>query len=132
MAFDAVPANSPVVVSMAKCDKGYLCLVCGRNVDRIQDSDLYLRYILGEVSPDRLHLEKEIHIRCNPERAQYICHPDFSDISLEGPFSRKNLDPAFVSQEQARVSAAYQRLIKLTSLGIGILDYPRVGHLEGS
>ncbi|MEY4396157.1 MAG: hypothetical protein RL595_3406 [Planctomycetota bacterium] len=117
---------------MAKCDKGYLCLVCGKNVDRMKESDLYLRYILGEVTPDRLHLEKELHIRCNPERAQYIDHPDFQDVILEGPFSKTNLDPSFVRQEQARVSAAYQRLQQLTSLGISILDYPGASQSESS
>lgn len=132
MAFDAIPAHDPVTKTMAKCDNGYLCEVCGKNVNRIQDSDLYLRYLLGEVTSDRLHLEKEVHIRCNPERAQYIDHPGFEEVVLEGPFSKNNLDSSFVMKEQARVSAAYQRLQKLKAMGIGILDYPAADQSEGS
>ena len=35
--------------TMARCDQGYLCEVCGRDVEAITESDLYLRYVLGEV-----------------------------------------------------------------------------------
>ena len=48
---------------MAKCEQGYMCDVCGKDVEDITDSDLYLRYILGEVRPDhlrRLHLMRLI------------------------------------------------------------------------
>jgi hypothetical protein len=34
---------------VAKCDEGYRCEVCGLDVEVIVDSDLYLRYVLGEV-----------------------------------------------------------------------------------
>ena len=34
---------------MAGCERGYLCTVCGQEVEEITDSDLYLRYVLGEV-----------------------------------------------------------------------------------
>ena len=34
---------------MAKCDEGYRCEVCGVDVEAITESDLYLRYVLGEV-----------------------------------------------------------------------------------
>jgi hypothetical protein len=57
---------------MARCEQGYLCEVCGKDVAEITDSDLYLRYILGEVPPEELHLRRERHLRCNPELAQYI------------------------------------------------------------
>ena len=33
---------------MARCDQGYLCEVCGGDVEAITDSDLYLRYVLGD------------------------------------------------------------------------------------
>ena len=33
---------------MAKCDEGYRCEVCGRDVEAVTDSDLYLRFVLGE------------------------------------------------------------------------------------
>ena len=57
---------------MAVCDQGYLCDVCGQDVEAIIDSDLYLRYILGEVHPLALPTQRERHIRCNPATAQYI------------------------------------------------------------
>ena len=34
---------------MARCDQGYLCEVCGAEVEEITESDLYLAYVLGEV-----------------------------------------------------------------------------------
>jgi hypothetical protein len=41
---------------VAKCDEGYRCEVCGRDVEAITDSDLYLRFVLGEVPLETLHL----------------------------------------------------------------------------
>ena len=38
--------------TMARCDEGYRCEVCGKDVEAVTDSDLYLRYILGEVPLD--------------------------------------------------------------------------------
>ncbi len=35
---------------MARCDHGYLCDVCGEEVDSIRDSDLYLRFVTGVAS----------------------------------------------------------------------------------
>ena len=40
---------------MAGCERGYLCTVCGQDVEEITDSDLYLRYVLGEVEWDSLN-----------------------------------------------------------------------------
>ena len=39
---------------MAKCDQGYMCEVCGDEVEDITGSDLYLRYVLGEVEARHL------------------------------------------------------------------------------
>lgn len=117
---------------MARCEQGYLCAVCGKDVENLEDSDLYLRYLLGEVNPERLHLEPEMHIRCVPERAQYILHEGFSPLQLKGPFSKTNLDAGFVEAEEARVSAAYKRLISLNGLGLSILEYPPGSSLESS
>ena len=39
---------------MARCEQGYLCEVCGQDVGEIPGSDLYLRYVLGEVPPEEL------------------------------------------------------------------------------
>ena len=51
---------------MAKCEEGYLCDVCGGDVEEIVDSDLYLRYVIGVVDAETLHTTRERHIRCNP------------------------------------------------------------------
>ncbi len=62
---------------MARCDQGYLCDVCGKDVEAITESDLYLRYVMGEVDPLALPTMRERHIRCNPAMAQYIADPAF-------------------------------------------------------
>ena len=37
---------------MAKCEEGYLCDVCGGDVEEITDSDLYLRFVIGLLDPE--------------------------------------------------------------------------------
>ncbi len=39
---------------MARCELGYLCEVCGQEVGEFTNSDLYLRFVLGEVAPEEL------------------------------------------------------------------------------
>jgi hypothetical protein len=109
---------------MARCEQGYLCDVCGREVDGISESDLYLRYVLGEVRPERLHAERERHIRCNPTLAQFIVDPAFPPVPCEGGFGKDALDPAFVREEEARVTRAWRRLQEIPRLGIPITEYP--------
>ena len=46
---------------MAKCDEGYLCEVCGEEVAEITESDLYLRYVIGDLEPESLHILPERH-----------------------------------------------------------------------
>ncbi len=84
---------------MAKCDEGYRCEVCGEDVTSIVDSDLYLRFVIGELDPEVLHTNSERHIRCNPVLAQFIEHDTFERGYVEGDFSRESLDPSFVSSE---------------------------------
>src|SRR5205807_1337129 len=88
----------PGAVPMAGCEQGYLCDVCGQDVESIPDSDLYLRYVLGEVSPLELPSARERHIRCNPATAQYIVDPAFAPVRCEGFFAKESLDPAFVAE----------------------------------
>src|SRR5438132_9387814 len=83
--------------SMARCEQGYLCDVCGKDVESITDSDLYLRYVLGEVAPEQLHLLPERHILCNPSVAQYVVDSGFEPVPCSGPFAKCELDPAFVT-----------------------------------
>ena len=70
---------------MALCEQGYLCEVCGGDVEGITDSDLYLRYVLGEVPPEKLHILRERHIRCNPALAQFIVDPAFEPVHAMVP-----------------------------------------------
>ncbi|MBY0230505.1 MAG: hypothetical protein K2W96_14565 [Gemmataceae bacterium] len=109
---------------MARCDEGYLCHACGGEVAEITDSDLYLAYVLGEVGVEELLNRPERHVRCNPERAQYIRDERFPPVACEGPFCREALDPEYVAAEEARVTAAWRRLQDIPSLGIPIGDYP--------
>lgn len=109
---------------MALCEQGYLCEVCGGDVADLTESDLYLRYVLGEVDPETLHIRPERHIRCNPSLAQFIIAEKFAPVAAEGPFAKSQLDPEFVAAEEARVTRGYLRLVELPSLGLAIVDYP--------
>jgi hypothetical protein len=107
-----------------KCDEGYNCDVCGQPVDAIVDSDLYLRYVLGEVPLERLHLQPERHIRCNPAQAQFIVDDGFEIATCDGPFSKANLDADYAAEQQRRVTAAWRRLQAIPTLGVPITEYP--------
>lgn len=110
-----------------KCDEGYVCDVCGQDVDAITDSDLYLRFVLGEVPLERLHLQRERHVRCNPALAQYVVDSAFPAVSFEGPFSKAQMDPGFVADYTQRVTAAWRRLQEIPGLGLPITEYPLDG-----
>ncbi len=109
---------------MARCDQGYLCEVCGGEVEEMVDSDLYLAYVLGEVPAVELPRRRERHIRCNPERAQYIVDPAFPPVLCEGFFAKATLDPEFVAAEEVRVTRGWRRLQEIPSLGIPLTEYP--------
>jgi hypothetical protein len=109
---------------MAVCEQGYLCEVCGREVPEITESDLYLRYVLGEVDPETLHVQPERHLACNPTLAQFIVADDFAPVQVEGPFAKSELDPTFVASEEARVTRGYLRLRSLPTLALPLTEYP--------
>lgn len=109
---------------MARCDEGYRCEVCGRDVEAILDSDLYLHYILGEVLLEQLHLLPERHIRCNPSVAQYIVDAEFEPVDCHGPFAKQVLESDYVAQEELRITRAWQRLQAIPRLGITLAEYP--------
>jgi hypothetical protein len=110
---------------MAICDEGYRCDVCGSDVEAMVDSDLYLRFILGEVHPEALHRTPERHIRCNPTLAQFIVAPAFPGIACPGAFAKENLDPTFVAEEERRVTRGWLRLQEIPALGLTtIQEYP--------
>src|SRR5213593_4112280 len=103
---------------MARCEQGYLCDVCGEEVEAITDSDLYLRYVMGEVSPLALPTMRERHIRCNPATAQYIVDAAFAPVTCAGVFAKGQMDAAYVAQQEALVTRAWRRLQEIPKLGI--------------
>lgn len=109
---------------MAKCDEGYLCEVCGRDVAELTDSDLYLRYIVGMLDPEVLHTTPERHIRCNPALAQYIVADDFSPVVVAGPFDKRTLDAQFVREQERLLTRGWKRLREIVGQEIPIIDYP--------
>jgi len=109
---------------MAKCDEGYLCQVCGHEVENIVDSDLYLRYVLGLVDPEVLHIASERHLNCNPMLSQYIVHPEFPVVEVEGDFDKRQLDSEFVAIREQEVTGGYRRLLEVAQSDIAIVDYP--------
>jgi len=100
---------------MAKCDEGYPCEVCGADVESIVESDLYLRFVIGELDPETLHTAPERHLRCNPVLAQFIEDERFPSLQVNGPMDRRHLDEDFVRRRVQLVSRGYQRLQEIAS-----------------
>ena len=115
---------------MAKCDEGYLCSVCGDEVDGILQSDLYLRFVIGEVDPERLHTSPERHIRCNPILAQFIKDEDFTEAierdKIPDGFRLDELDSEYVQERTQLATRGWQRLRELASVSesMAIYEYP--------
>jgi hypothetical protein len=110
---------------VAKCEEGYLCEVCGKDVEEIVDSDLYLRYVIGELDPEVLHTSKERHVRCNPALAQFIVDAEFQpSVTVEGPFDKRSLDPAFVRERESLVTRGWRRLREVVGVEEAIINYP--------
>ena len=113
------------LIKMAKCDEGYLCAVCSKDVASVTDSDLYLRYVIGLVDPEMLHSTPERHIRCNPCLAQFIVAPDFEPVIVEGEFSKTQLDADYVTERESLVTRGYQRLFEVKKMAdTSILEFP--------
>ena len=102
---------------MAKCDEGYLCDVCGSAVEALTESDLYLRYVIHEISADELTHSPERHIRCNPTQAQFIVDERFEPVQVEGVFSKEN-------RREDLMTRGWQRLQRLPTSGLTIDEYP--------
>ena len=111
---------------MAKCEEGYLCDVCGGDVEEIVDSDLYLRYVIGWIDPEVLHISPERHIRCHPSLAQFIVDSDFESVTVEGSLDKRRMDAAFVQQREELVSRGYRRLRQLRELELPLDEVHRV------
>ena len=112
---------------MAKCDEGYLCEVCGAEVEGLTDSALYLQYVIGWIDPETLHTHRECHLRCNPTLAQFIDDERFAPpVIVEGDFDRRLLDAEFVAERTALVTRGYCRLWELQTKRqrLTVTDYP--------
>ena len=109
---------------MAGCERGYLCTVCGQDVEEITDSVLYLRYVMGDVEWDQLNRAPETHIRCDKTLAQFIVDESFETVSCAGVFAKEELDSEFVKGEEERVTSAYLRLRELAATNLPIAEYP--------
>ena len=110
---------------MANCDEGYNCDRCGEYVENVEESELYLRYVLGAVPHEELPREPERHIRCAPEFAQFIVDPGFEPVPCDDPDLAKERLPAAVRAAQERLfTRAWRRLREVRDLGIPVEDYP--------
>ena len=111
---------------MAKCDEGYLCEVCGEPVERLDESALYLQYVIGWIDPETLHTRRECHLACSPSLAQFIDHPDFTTVSVDGDFDRRKLDQGFVADRVKLVTEGFTRLRELQRhrSELSVVDYP--------
>ena len=109
---------------MAKCDQGYLCEVCGEDVAEMTSSDLYLRFIIGEIDAESLPSSPERHLRCNPVQAQFIVSGDFPPVEVTGPFDKRELDADDVRQREHLVTRGWRRLQELTQLNLPVSEYP--------
>ena len=109
---------------MARCEGGYLCEVCGEEVVDLSDSDLYLRYVIGEIDVRHLLAAPERHLRCNPTLSQFIVDEDFPPVRLCGPFAKESLDPEDVRRREDFVTRGWRRLQELVKLNIPISEYP--------
>jgi hypothetical protein len=111
---------------MARCDEGYLCCICGEEVKRLDQSLLYLRYVLGWVKLEQLRQLPEAHLQCSPAVAQFIVDPDFPPAPAVSELAKQDLDPEFRAAQEARVTAGYQRLKYLQKhrRDVPVADYP--------
>ncbi len=109
---------------MAKCEEGYLCDVCGADVEALTESDLYLRYVIGMLEPEVLHTARERHIRCDPALAQFIVDDRVPPVEVTGPFDKRQLDPDFVRQRESLVTRGWHRLREVAGTDIPLLQYP--------
>ncbi len=109
---------------MAKCDEGYRCDICDKNVSEITQSDLYLRYVIGQVDPETLHTAPDRHIGCNPALGQFIVDESFQPIVVAGEFGKENLDPRYVAEQEKLITRGWKRLVELVDSDESIIDYP--------
>lgn len=106
------------------CEQGYLCDVCGEDVADITESSLYLRYVIGEIPARELMSHPERHLRCHPYLAQFIVDDSFPSMTMDGPFSKTNLDPAEAARMEDLITRGWRRLQAVRGMGLAISEYP--------
>lgn len=111
---------------MAGCDQGYLCEICGEEVSDIRDSDLYLRFVTGQISSQQLLGSPERHLRCNPTAAQFIVADEFEQVIANGAFSKTELDISYVREQEALMTRGWRRLQEIYEISgtLPVSDYP--------
>jgi hypothetical protein len=109
---------------MARCEQGYLCEVCGEDVPDITQSDLYLRFVIGEIDSRQLLAAPERHLRCNPVLAQFIVAGEFEPVTVDGDFDKRLLDCASVRAREELVTRGWRRLQELPGLKVPLPEYP--------
>ena len=111
---------------MAKCDQGYLCDVCGEEVKDIRESDLYLRFVTGQISSQQLLGSSERHLRCNPVVAQFIIADDFDAVTVDGPFNKTEMDADYVAEQEELMTRGWKRLQELFEISetLPVAEYP--------
>lgn len=111
---------------MARCDQGYLCDVCGEEVDNIRESDLYLRFVTGQITSQALLASPERHLQCNPVVAQFITDAQFDTPTASGAFCKTQLDAAYVAEQEDLMTRGWQRLQDLyqVSAETPLTEYP--------
>lgn len=111
---------------MAKCDQGYICDICSEEVKNIRESDLYLRFVTGQIDSRELLASPERHLRCNPIVAQYIVDDTFEPVAVDGPFCKSELDNEWVSRQEDLMTRGWRRLQELyeVSASTPLQNYP--------
>ncbi len=110
---------------MKACEAGYFCRVCGEYVEDITESELYLRFVMGELAPELLRSGEEAHISCSTALAQYIADPAFPQVmEFQPDLDRRRKDPARVAARQDLVTRAWRRLQTLPGSGLKLAEYP--------
>lgn len=85
-------------------------------MEHIGQSDLYLRFVTGQISSQELLSSPERHLQCNPVVAQFIVDPQFSTVVVEGPFCKGELDSEQVRQQEELTTRGWRRLIELEAI----------------
>ncbi|MBI5367643.1 MAG: hypothetical protein HZA54_11445 [Planctomycetes bacterium] len=108
-----------------KCDHGYHCTVCGTQVETLEDSWLYLEFVLGRVEVTRLGNTPDHHLRCDPALAQYVVDPEFAPPVVDDhpATDKRRREAAEVAEQERLVTRAWRRLQEVQGKGMAIEEY---------